>query len=247
MIPNGTLTMARLDNEREHGRKISDHAEEIWGWASPAGKIRADRRAEYFSGLGNYKADDKLLEIGCGTGLFTGKVYAATQADITAIDISEDLLDQARQKYSQCHFRVDDAMHLSFADNSFHGVYGSSVLHHLDMEQAMKEVHRVLKPGGRTVFAEPNMLNPQILIQKNVPFIKKALGDSPDETAIVRWKMKSLMKELGFKNVRVFPYDFLHPYTPVPLIRLIGFVGRTVERIPVLKEIAGSNIIYGEK
>jgi len=59
--------------------------------------------------------------------------------------------------------------------------------------------------------------------------------------------MKSLMKEIGFKNVRVFPYDFLHPYTPVPLISLIDFVGRAAERIPVLKEIAGSNIIYGEK
>jgi ubiquinone/menaquinone biosynthesis C-methylase UbiE len=190
---------------------------------------------------------DKLLEIGCGTGLFTGKVYDATQADITAIDISEDLLSQARAKYSHCHFRVDDAMHLSFPDNSFHGVYGSSVLHHLEMERAMKEIHRVLKPDGRIVFAEPNMLNPQILIQKNVPFIKEALGDSPDETAIIRWKMKSLMERLGFKNIRVFPYDFLHPYTPVPLIGLINSIGKAMERVPFLKEIAGSNIIYGEK
>jgi SAM-dependent methyltransferase len=239
--------MDRLDNEREHGRKISTHAEEIWGWASPAGRIRADRRAEYFYGLGKYQRDDELLEIGCGTGLFTGKVYDATQAKITAIDISEDLLAQARTKYSRCDFRVGDAMHLGFPDNSFQGVYGSSVLHHLDMEQAMKEIYRVLKPGGTTVFAEPNMLNPQIFIQKNVPFIKKALGDSPDETAVVRWKMKSLMSRIGFKNIRIFSYDFLHPYTPTPMIGLINFIGTAAEKIPVLKEIAGSNIIYGEK
>ncbi len=239
--------MTRLENEREHGRKISSHAEEIWGWASPAGKVRADRRAEYFSGLGKYKRGDKLLEIGCGTGLFTGKVYNATQADITAIDISEDLLAQARTKYAQCHFRVDDAMHLSFPDDSFNGVYGSSVLHHLDMEQAMREIYRVLKRGGTTVFAEPNMLNPQILIQKNVPFIKAALGDSPDETAVIRWKMKGLMKKLGFKNIKIFSYDFLHPYTPVSMIGIVSFIGKTAEKIPLLKEIAGSNIIYGEK
>lgn len=239
--------MERLENEREHGRKISGHAEEVWGWASPAGRIRADRRARYLYSLGNFKKGDKLLEIGCGTGLFTGKVYDATKADITAIDISEDLLVQAREKYPHSEFKIDDAMDLSFPENTFEGVFGSSILHHLDMRKAMEEIYRVLKPGGRTIFAEPNMLNPQIFVQKNVPFIKKMLGDSPDETAVVRWKMKGMMEEIGFKNVRVFPYDFLHPYTPTFMIPIVRAIGSVVERIPILKEIAGSHIIYGEK
>jgi SAM-dependent methyltransferase len=239
--------MTRLDNEREHGRKISENAEEVWGWASPAGQLRANRRAEYLYKLGAYKKGDKLLEIGCGTGLFTGKVYEATGANIIGTDISEDLLEVARKQHPEIEFRVADAMDLDFPDNTFDGVYGSSIIHHLDMEKAMKEIWRVLKPGGSTVFAEPNMLNPQIFIQKNVPFIKKALGDSPDETAIIRWKMKGLMEELGFTNVHVFPYDFLHPYTPKPLIGFVNAVSKIVERIPLLREIAGSNIIYGEK
>jgi SAM-dependent methyltransferase len=239
--------MNRLDNEREHGKKISGHAEEVWGWASPAGKLRADRRAGYLYGLAGFKKGDKLLEIGCGTGLFTEKVYNATHADIIATDISEDLLVVARQTHPIAKYQVEDAMNLSFADNSFDGVYGSSILHHLDMEKAMREIFRVLKPGGRTAFAEPNMLNPQIFLQKNIPFIKKALGDSPDETAVVRWKMKSMMEHIGFKNVRVFPYDFLHPYTPVFLIPVVDFIGKVVEKIPLLKEIAGSHIVYGEK
>src|SRR5438067_1046717 len=148
--------MDRLENEREHGKKISAHAEEVWGWASPAGKLRAERRAKYLYELGNFKAGDKLLEIGCGTGLFTEKVYRATGADIIATDISEDLLEQGRQKYPFAQFKVEDAMNLSFADNSFDGVYGSSILHHLTLEKALREIYRVLKPGGRMVFAEPN-------------------------------------------------------------------------------------------
>ena len=239
--------MNRLENEREHGRKISSHAEEIWGWASPAGRIRADRRAEYLYRLGGYKKGHKLLELGCGTGLFTGKVFHATGADITGIDISEDLLVQARQSYPQCRFQLGDAMNLDFPDGTFDGVYGSSVLHHLNMRKAATEIYRVLRSGGSAVFAEPNMLNPQILIQKNVPFIKKALGDSPDETAVVRWRMKSMLEELGFKNVRVFPYDFLHPYTPVFAIGLVNLVGSAAEKLPIVKEIAGSNIIYAER
>lgn len=237
----------RLDNEREHGKKISENAEEVWGWASPAGQIRANRRAEYLYKTGNFKRGDKLLEIGCGTGLFTQKVYEATHADIIATDISEDLLEVARKQHPNIEFRVADAMDLDFPDNTFDGVYGSSIIHHLDMKKSMQEIWRVLKPGGRTVFAEPNMLNPQIFIQKNIPFIKEALGDSPDETAVVRWKMKNMMEDLGFENVNVFPYDFLHPYTPKPLIPLVNSIGKIVEKIPLLREIAGSHIISGQK
>ena len=87
----------------------------------------------------------------------------------------------------------------------------------------------------------------QILIQKNVPFIKKWLGDSPDETAIVRWSFAKLMQEKGFKKVSIFPYDFLHPLVPDFLIAAVDTLGKVIEKIPLVKEIAGSVIIYGEK
>ncbi|HNT80706.1 MAG TPA: class I SAM-dependent methyltransferase [Bacteroidia bacterium] len=184
----------RLDNEREHGKKISSHAEDVWNWSSPAGQVRANRRAELMILTAKIAKEDQALEIGCGTGLFTGKVQQATGAEITAIDISQDLLDQAKEKYRDVNFKIDDAMSLSFEDQSFSVVYGSSVLHHLDMMKAMQEIYRVLKPGGRIVFAEPNMLNPQIFVQKNVPVIKRMLGDSPDETAVVRWSFNNMLK-----------------------------------------------------
>ena len=238
----------RIENEIAHGKKLlAEGAENVWNWDSPAGRKRADRRAGYFIQLANVKPGDKVLEIGCGTGLFTRKFYAATKADITAIDISEDLLVEARKLLPEATFKVDDAMHSGFQNNSFDVVYGSSVLHHLEFDSSLNEIMRVLKPGGRMIFAEPNMINPQILIQKNIPFIKKWLGDSPDETAIVRWKFAKLLKEKGFKNVNIFPYDFLHPFVPGFLIGVVSGIGQVVEKIPLLKEIAGSVIIYGEK
>ena len=86
----------RLENEIEHGRKISENAEGVWNWASPAGKVRADRRAKYFVDVAKITAQDAVLEIGCGTGLFTGKVSDLTGAKITATDLSEELLNLAR-------------------------------------------------------------------------------------------------------------------------------------------------------
>jgi hypothetical protein len=97
------------------------------------------------------------------------------------------------------------------------------------------------------VFAEPNMINPQILIQKNVPFIKERLGDSPDETAIIRWSFKSLLKKQGFTSIKIFPYDFLHPYTPKPLIGVVNQLGKVLEKVPLIREIAGSVIIKATK
>lgn len=238
----------RLANEIEHGKRlIAEGAENIWNWSSPAGQVRAERRAKYFVETARINSKDSVLEIGCGTGLFTRKVYALTKAHITATDLSGDLIEQARLKFPEGKFLIDDAMNMQFKHDSFDVVFGSSVLHHLDLSRSLTEIYRVLKTGGRMVFAEPNMLNPQIFIQKNIPYIKKMLGDSPDETAIVRWKFSRLMKDTGFKNISIFPYDFLHPVVPSPLIAWVNGIGKMIEKIPVLKEIAGSVIIYGEK
>ncbi len=238
---------SRIEREKLHDSKIKENAEDVWGWTTPGGKLRAERRANYFLTLSGMNASSKVLEIGCGTGLFTEKV-SKCGAQIIATDLSEDLLLVARKKnIPNCIFEEADAHQLKYADAAFDIVFGSSILHHLDMEVSLKEVYRVLKAGGSMVFAEPNMLNPQILIQKNIPFIKKWLGDSPDETAIVRWKLSKLLNNIGFKEIKIVPYDFLHPYTPEPLIGLVKAVGNAIEKTPVLREIAGSVIIYAKK
>ncbi|MBI2967549.1 MAG: class I SAM-dependent methyltransferase [Bacteroidetes bacterium] len=238
---------SRLLHEIEHGKKIAADAEDVWNWSSPAGKVRADRRANYICTCGNFTANGRLLEIGCGTGIFTEKVFHITRAKITAIDISPELLELAKKKLPEVDFRIADAMATNFPDDSFDGVYGSSVIHHLEYEPAFREIYRVLKKGGRMVFAEPNMLNPQIFLERHVPFLKKMLGVSPDESAIVRWKTKSLLRSIGFSNVSIFPYDFLHPATPRFIIGFVNSIGMIAEKVPLLREIAGSVIISAGK
>lgn len=237
----------RLENEIAHGRKIAENPEEIWGWSTPAGQIRAERRANYFIKLGEITENSKVLEIGCGSALFTEKVYNATKADIISTDLSEDLLAIAEKKLPNVKFELQDAMNLPYGENTFDVVFGSSILHHLEMEPALAGMLRVLKPGGKLIFAEPNMINPQILVQKNIPAVKRAMGDSPDETAIIRWKLAKQMKNLGYSVVKIFPYDFLHPAVPPKLIPFVKKMGEIVEKIPLMKEIAGSVIIFGQK
>jgi SAM-dependent methyltransferase len=57
-------------------------------------------------------------------------------------------------------FRLADPYATPFADDSFDIVIGASILHHLDLDRALAEIRRVLRPGGRGVFVEPLARNP---------------------------------------------------------------------------------------
>lgn len=237
----------RITKEIEHGRFLAKHgAGEIWNWESPAGKLRWKRRVQMLSD--HLRPGMTILEIGCGTGYFTREL-TRRGADIIAIDVSPDLLEIAKAKSSapNVRYEIQNAYALTYSDATFDSVVGSSILHHLEIEEALREIYRVLKPGGTIYFTEPNMLNPQIAIQKNVPWIKRRLGDSPDETAFFRWSLRRLLTQTGYSDVQIDPFDFLHPKTPVSLIDPLNALGGFLEKMPVVSEFAGSLYIRAVK
>ena len=238
---------ARLEREVEHGRYLVEHgAGDVWNWESPAGRVRWSRRVRMLSS--HLRPDMKVLELGCGTAYFTREL-AQTGATITAIDISPELLEEARRSCpaGNVTFETQNASALNYRDETFDSVVGSSVLHHLELAPAVNEIHRVLRPRGTIYFTEPNMMNPQIAMQKNIPWIKRRLGDSPDETAFFRWPLERLLKRAGFREVRIEPFDFLHPKIPEGWIATIENLGLRLEKMPVLREIAGSLYIHAVK
>jgi len=235
----------RLLRELEHDSKIAAKAEDIWRWSSPAGQMRAKRRAALISEYAGIDSSKHVLEIGCGTGLFTN-VLSKHVASIVALDLSTGLLKKISDNKSIFPL-ASIAEKLPFANETFDAVVGSSVLHHLAIKPALIEIWRVLKTGGSIAFAEPNMANPQILIQKNIPWIKARMGDSPDETAFFRWQMMSLLKSAKFHSCVVLPYDFLHPATPSQWIPKVSKWGLMLEHTFLLREFAGSLIIGATK
>jgi len=97
----------------------------------------------------------RVLEIGCGLGT-DGAQFAGAGADYTGVDLTEAAIELARKKFElsglRGEFRVADAENLDFADDSFDLVYSHGVLHHTpDTATAVREIHRVLKPGGRAI------------------------------------------------------------------------------------------------
>lgn len=237
----------RLAGELEQGRKIVDDAEAVWGYGSAAGILRADRRAELHIKYGQIQSGSSVLEVGCGTGLITRRI-AHTGAQIIATDLSEELITRARgsMTFPNVIFQIANAEELPFGSEKFDVVLGNAILHHLNPHRALDEFHRVLKPGGRIVFTEPNMLNPQIALQKNWGWLKEKLGDTPEERAFLAWKVRRLLEKFGYSVGLAIPFDFLHPAIPKELIVPVQMLESFLEKIPLVREIAGSLLIVGK-
>jgi len=107
----------------------------------------------------------KALEIGCGTGFFLLNLKQAGVLDEAHVtDLSPGMVSAAIRNGAALGFDVDgrvaDAESIPYDDATFDLVVGHAVLHHIpDVELALREVLRVLKPGGRFVFAgEPTTI-----------------------------------------------------------------------------------------
>ena len=112
---------------------------------------------------------DRSLEIGAGTGYFSlNMLQAGVVSEATCTDISPGMVAtlarNARRLGLEVRTARADAESLPFSDESFDLVLGHAVLHHLpNLRRAFAEFHRVLRPGGRIVFAgEPSRLGDRI-------------------------------------------------------------------------------------
>lgn len=240
------------DLEIEHGKLLlRNGAPETWGWSTPAGEARVARRVEWFRKSAGLRPGVRALECGCGTGIFTRR-FAALNADITAVDISLDLLDEARRLCTarNVEFRqtnLEDPVELE--DNSFDVIYGVSVLHHLSLEKALPALFSKLKSGGRFVFSEPNLLNP---INRYLLFVddleaRKRRGVSPNEMAFTPSELRQALEHAGFRVERLECRDFMHPSVPKSLISPMRLLEAVAESIPLLRNISGSLWVVASK
>ncbi|MBU2101792.1 MAG: methyltransferase domain-containing protein [Candidatus Omnitrophota bacterium] len=168
---------------------------------------------ESFTGANNpqpfveLKQDEIVLDLGCGGGL---DLYFYSQAvgpegKVYAVDISEDMVNRAKDNMRKTgrgnvEIRIGESDRIPFGDNFFN-VVASNGIYNLspDKEAAMKDVYRVLKSGGRTVFCE--IVLKEALSEgerKNHSDWFRCIGG-----ALVEKDFTVLMKKVGFKNIEV--------------------------------------------
>jgi SAM-dependent methyltransferase len=135
-----------------------------------------------------------VLDLGCGHGM-AAVVLARRGARVTACDLSAGYLAEARARAraneADVRFVLADGHRLPFPDQSFAAAWGHAILHHLDVQIAARELHRVLRPGGVVVLCEPWSGNPLArLVRRWLPYAGKL--HTPDEEPLGRRHVRQL-------------------------------------------------------
>ena len=162
---------------------------------------------EDFNSLIYKKATQRIvLDYGCGVGSITEQIAKFNPKELVGIDISEVSISKANENAKkqdlQIEYLVDNCENLNLKENTFDLVFGSGILHHLNIDKAFNQINRVLKKDGEMVFLEPLGTNPLInLYRKLTPGSR-----SVDEHPFVK-KDFDLINSL-FKNVKIYYYGF---------------------------------------
>ena len=142
-----------------------------------------------------------LLDLGCGAG--ENSVYfALLGARCVATDYSpgmvEVALKLAEMNGVQIEGRTINAMTIDFPDNTFDIVYASNLLHHIpDPEMTLKEMHRVLKPGGKACFWDPLKHNPVINVYRRMATEVRTEDETPLDINLVN-HIRSLYSKTNY-------------------------------------------------
>lgn len=170
----------------------------------------------------------QLLDVGCGQGIDLCE-YALAGAKVTGIDLTPRHVELARHHLEELGLEgevlLGDAESLPFPDKTFDRVSSNGVLHHTsDMPRALREIRRVLRPGGQAVvivynhgsahywteqFLRHGILKGQLWRERSMANVLSAnvefstIGARPLVNVYTHRKLRRMLERAGFENVSV--------------------------------------------
>lgn len=182
-----------------------------------------------------------ILEYGCAYGANLRRL-AATARSATGIDISDVAIEKGRKQaraagLHNVHLHAMDAERMSFADDSFDLIFGSGIIHHLDIGHSLAETARLLRPGGRVVFAEPLGHNPAIELYHRLtpearapnahPLLRRDFAEFDKIFSVASYRF------YGLSTLAVVP--FRHTAAKRGLLKVMQTFDRALFALPAVK------------
>jgi ubiquinone/menaquinone biosynthesis C-methylase UbiE len=246
---------AQADNEtsRHKAREIELHRHAAEGYRLRYGTRFAAVFQQFWNdellSLLPERIASPVLDNGCGTGILLPDLQKRSEA-VFGIDLSSDMLEQARRRAPGVDLREGDLERLPFPDGYFRTVVCRGSLHHVpSREKAFAEIYRVLGPGGVIALTEPSDDFAPVRWSRSLMYRFSSKFDV-DDRAFRREEVERLVCSAGlepvvFKRFGYLSYLFtgfpdvlpLILYVPgqVTLTRLLARMDRVLSRIPVVR------------
>jgi len=170
------------------------------------------------------QAKPSALDVGCGVGVLHGYVRNHFSR-FSAVDVSVNCIEQAARANSGVEYRTYAGTELPFACGEFDFAFAICVLHHVppaDWLDFMREMARVIRPGGAMCIIEHNPLN--LLTQLSV----RRCEFDRDAVLLPAWRTARLMRQAGLREIDS-RYFLLLPSAASPVRR----IERGLARLPL--------------
>ncbi|HEX6992932.1 MAG TPA: class I SAM-dependent methyltransferase [Gammaproteobacteria bacterium] len=206
-------------------------------------------RGELYARAFEKRPSGKVLDYACGKGHLAIRL-AMEPNDVSAFDVSPEGIRVAREQAElsnvQVDFRVMDAEHLEYDDESFDGVIGFAALHHVIIYPRMPaELHRVMRPGAKAVFAENwGGDNPLFELWRRNTSLKKHNSSSRGEVILNRRLLDERLGAYFDIEVEAFSLAYmLKKYVSSPAVcASLYALDKLLLRLPV-ESFCGESII----
>jgi ubiquinone/menaquinone biosynthesis C-methylase UbiE len=197
------------------GRTL-DHAAFIYDTLEPV--LLLGKQAEYDKHIVSLlETDDsnRVLDLGCGTGVLTRMIADRLNADAggtaIGIDAAGKMIKVARKKRAarNCIFEVMAAESLSYENDSFDAVVSSLFFHHVQMdlkEKTLSEAFRIMRPGGRLVIADMHV--PTTWMGALVSHVSRWFFMQPQIGENIRGVLPDLIEKVGFQRPEIIATYF---------------------------------------
>jgi|SRR5271157_953043 len=181
--------------------------------------------------------DATVLDYGCFDGRLAPKYESLGAKRIIGIDISERGIGLAKATWGHvAEFQVCDAHNVRMlGDSSVDAIVGRAILHHLNFEQAIREIHRLLRPGGTALFVEPLYDNPASKLFRFLTPHARTKDEKPLSRGQIQWADKHFSShEHRFCNLVTTPVGLMTSLLPLSpsnlLLNVADLCDRRLER-----------------
>jgi ubiquinone/menaquinone biosynthesis C-methylase UbiE len=251
----------RVKREKDSYDKGKMKAENLWSLVPSLGCIQKTPSWQKFEQMMKYLIrmgkDKHILELGSQGWQTLIDFHNYRPQKLVCINISEyELLRGVEASKTLAleqviDFLLMDAHFLGFADNYFDLVYGGAILHHLDIEIAIREIHRVLKPEGFMIFTEPLIHNPVLKLIRYLTPQTRTADEKPLGVMELRMIDQYFVTQNYYTQLFDIPLSIISSYIfkdPNNIITRFAYkIDSLLKKLPYIKYLYRYVLICGVK